>query len=570
MFSTSVSGLRAAQRGLNVTGHNIVNANTHGFSRQRSLQLESHSRNLGTGPNGVMQVGLGVNMGGIEQIRDRFFDRNFRDQNSLSSFAFVQAGINMEVENIFAEIHGSANMNSVLTDLRNSMNELSRNQSALETRGMFVSSSINFISSANNVALRMESEQRNLDRQVRQSVSEINSLVENIEVLNQRIMRAEVSGGMANDYRDARNSLLDRLSELTAIEVTERPNGRVDISTNGNELLRGGMQNRIGLKFTARGTSFVEPVFSNHEGILPYNANPASFRRMYNLVGTPRPDSGGALRGKLIARGMQPANHVPLVRPDITDIDLFPDGPGSPAAREAIAHHDRLVFNNNHAIIPSMQREFDIIVNAVVNLINDIVAPPEFIESPPGSGIIIPNDVEAPYDLRGIQSRTPVFVRKQMDRFDEDGLRIPEDPNNLMSLYTIGNIHVNPALLEQGGYNLIALSASGDIDDNTVVELMLARWEEDFIVTNPGGDPMSVENAYTSMITQLGIRTGEAMGVADTQFTVIGQIDNKRLSVSGVSMDEELANMIVFQHAYGASARMISVIDSMIEQVLNM
>lgn len=91
--------------------------------------------------------------------------------------------------------------------------------------------------------------------------------------------------------------------------------------------------------------------------------------------------------------------------------------------------------------------------------------------------------------------------------------------------------------------------------------------EEDLSITFLG--KTTTDNFYRDIITDFGIAANKAVTMKDSHEMVMNHIDDKRISLSGVSLDEEMTEMIKFQHAYNANARLINAIDEMIEQIVN-
>jgi flagellar hook-associated protein 1 FlgK len=153
-------------------------------------------------------------------------------------------------------------------------------------------------------------------------------------------------------------------------------------------------------------------------------------------------------------------------------------------------------------------------------------------------------------------------------RFYEPVFTTKDGSSNL----TLGNLQVNQALLDD--YNKLALSVSGDKGDNTLIEDILAEWKNSDGAFSPKctavGYSQDFETYYAEFVGRLGKTGQEATNMVKSQTTLLNDIDNKRLSVSGVSVDEEMSNMIIYQHAYNAAAKVYNVIDSMLQSVINM
>jgi flagellar hook-associated protein FlgK len=245
--------------------------------------------------------------------------------------------------------------------------------------------------------------------------------------------------------------------------------------------------------------------------------------------------------------------------------------------------HDALVYNHeiqkwsiNNCMIPKTMMQLDEIFNSMVRMINDLLSPK--IEDPPGSGIFI-RDPDAPFDNNGNQSFMEVFTRKDYDRWtrtdpsDPTSYEFnPEEPGNWRSFYSIGNVMINPRLLDtDGGYNYLALSRSGDIEDPTLLLELQEIWRRNSgpYAINIGGNYYSIQNAYINFVNSVGTEVNEAKNYVAAQTIQVNQAENRRQSTMGVSLDEEMKNMMKFQYAYQSAARILNVIDSMIDRVIN-
>jgi len=560
-LSVGISGLMAAQTGLYVTGHNMANVDTLGYTRQQPLQHDFKSVNIGMNGRGIMQTGLGTDISCIRQIRDQFLDISYRKEAGKYNFYLVKANTGAEIEAILGELQSQYSTDSVIKDLYNSLHELSIDTSSLATRGNFVSTAVTFIDKVSNVYNRLLSYQYNLNEQVKQTVVQINQLTTNIEKYNRLIMDAEMAGDHANDYRDARNVCLDQLSHLLKIEYKEAPNGRVNVLTEGKELVVNGVVQQLGLRYSGPNNSLVEPVFTTRQDILQCDEDAFELFDYSKTVSSAMGNDSGHLKGLIISRGLYLTTYI----------DQKVDAP---------ANYDDIKNNFNlDCMIPKVMQQFDTLVNKLVTIINDAVAPY-------GAGGV--PDPDAPYDLNYQQSGVEIFSRRYVSRYgdgehDADGVPIgtynEEDPNNYFTLYSAGNLIINPLLLEDGGYNLIALmrefefttdpGAPDGISENLLVlDELLAEWKSN-IVDVGNGEMASIDDAYRRFTTGIGIETSEAMNYVDSQGTLLVQIDNKRQAISAVSLDEEMRNMMIFQHAYNAAARIVNVVDSMIDKVIN-
>jgi len=130
--------------------------------------------------------------------------------------------------------------------------------------------------------------------------------------------------------------------------------------------------------------------------------------------------------------------------------------------------------------------------------------------------------------------------------------------------FEMNNIQVNPDFID---LDLIAASITGESGDNTIAQRIVELRNREFMKSK--NLTLNVYDFYQSIITWVGTSGQEAERVTQNQNILLTQIQNSRDATSAVAMDEELANMIKYQHSYNASARIINVIDEMIETVIN-
>lgn len=578
-LNTAVSGMNAARTALSVIGHNMANVDTPGYTRQRIIQHEFLSQTVGYNNGMPQQVGMGTDYSGIQQIRNRFFDISYREEVGKSAFYSMKATAGRELETILGELQSDFQTQNVITDLWKALQELSIYQPGLDTRGNFVSTCITFLDKANNVYERLNDYQLNLNEQIIKNVQEMNTLVTKAYNLNVKIMAAEVSGDRANDYRDQLNLALDQLSALADADIRYDTKGQLSIQLEGNELLANGNINKIGLKYCAPGSPLVEPVFTSSNSILPFNSPQGTYVPLFNLtndVNAIHNNDRGLLKGLLVARGHGPCNYNSPVWPDphmldsngnslyrLSDSSWWPDSDPPLAVLKSdpyyMQQYEKNKFDAEYSVIAKAMCDFDILVNAVVTMINNMVAPPTNTSDP-----------NAPYDLKGAQSFFEIFVRNHVPRYDESGNFIPEDPHDRSTMYSIGNIKINPLLQSATGYTLIALSKSGDLEDTNIVLDMLAKWKDPFIDVPGQKHKLSIEDYYRKFVTDIANKTNESIGEAGKQEILVQSIENKRFAMSAVSLDEEMEFMMKYQHAYNAAARIVNVIDEMLEQIMNL
>ncbi len=586
-LNVAVSGLNVAQMGLGVTGHNLSNVNTVGYTRQQTMQADFLYKNAGVGGNSRLQIGLGVSLVGVRQIRDKYLDVQYRAENSRLSYYDAKYDAGTQIESILAELEGEYSTQEVFTDLWDSLQELSQNPGSLDARGNFINTASTLVDKMNSIYTGLVDYQHDLNKRVKEIVLEINSLTTQVVDLNQAIADAEATGDSANDYRDIRNNAIDRLTELTGCTIKERSDGNVDLFIEGNPLISNGTAYPIGLRYTSSEYSFVEPVYTNETEILP--ADNTDVIPVFRLAGTITAEKGNdksLLKGILVARGKKPENWMSAPQPpDPKDLTKYPLGEKDLQYQKDYIKYKEEAFNVQEALIPSAMKKLDTVFHSVITLINDTFAPrvkKDFDD---------PNNKD-PMGLDGSQY-LEIFVRKpdSMNRYDASGNYVEEVEGEYFSMYTLGNVAINPEFLDADGYDKIPLSpALGgggigtgsnacDESNNTLIQQVLDAYNTPLITFIVGkdidgnyiteGESQSIKNGYAYTVSQISIENNESLGFIAQQEIIMNQLTNNRLAMSGVSMDEEMTNMMKYQHAYNASARVVNVVDDMLDRIIN-
>lgn len=589
------SGLRAAQRNLAVTGHNMANVSTDGFSRQRVNQATFGYHNIGMAGSNTMQVGMGTDIVGIQQLRNQFLDIEFRSEIGRANFYDRMHRASVDIEVTMAELSNPSSGVEVTRRIWASLQELSLNPSGMETRGNFISSVTSYINRMNDTHRRLLEQKNVLNGDVKSQINDANRLIRTIDDLNNRIARAEATGQAANDFRDSRNLAMDQLAAILDVDFRTNPrSGHIQVTSNGHQLLSNGHINHIGMRFTEPGSNFVEPVIGPAAGdrILPFDPTFRNASSLLRLDSPPRDvDRPGSLMGTVMARGLMSANHAsgsmsfprynqeeyPMgsgnfrLVPDTSGMfladgtELTPDE----MSRAQNQWEARNRFNAEHAIIPRTIRHLDIKFNHTVSMINEFLTNQNASQDPstwggwrtglsPGDATVGTGSSPGP----GI----PIFVVNDPNRIN-NGHASGNLNNNTMQ-YTLGNVILNPILNEPEGYNSIGLSTNSmDRDDPTIITNLLSAWQAD-ILSLDGSAPMNINDFYNQIVLILSTETSRLENMSNTQSTIATGLDGLRNSSFGVSLDEEMTNMIQFQHSFNAASRVVNVINDMIETLL--
>lgn len=245
---TSYRGLMAAQVGLDVTNHNISNANTEGYSRQR---INLHADNPYTEPTVyqmTQQLGNGVSVKGIDRIRNSHYDLQYRTHTSNSSMTEEYSEVLGQIEGILNSLSNSG-LNDQVQNFFNTMQELSLNPESATARNNTLQQANQMINVFQTQAQQLMDLQNSMvgtagnatsvqNSQVNTLVGQVNNLLNEVQELNGEIITITASGGQPNDLYDKRDLILDKLSEFVDISYTLNSNGTADISIAGQEMVR--------------------------------------------------------------------------------------------------------------------------------------------------------------------------------------------------------------------------------------------------------------------------------------------------------------------------------------------
>ena len=234
------SGLAAAQIGQDVTGQNIANANTPGYSVQSLDQTASDpytpaDRNTHLTPG---LIGTGVSVSSIQRASDQFLDTQVRDANSNLQSQTAQSSALQQVDNVFGE-PSDTGLNAALTSFFSSFQDVANTPENAGVRGAAVQQGVALANTFQTVQSGLTATAASLSGQAAVNVQSLNSDSAQIAALNVRIKASTAGGQQSNDLLDQRGILLDKLSGLANITTQNNSDGTVNVSVGGTALVIG-------------------------------------------------------------------------------------------------------------------------------------------------------------------------------------------------------------------------------------------------------------------------------------------------------------------------------------------
>ena len=594
-LSIGVTGLQTSQYALNATAHNLMNTQTQGYSRQQVMLTDRSYRGLGTtNVFGENKAGLGVVTAEIKQARDNFADEAYRTESGRMNYYKAQYETAAEIETYFGELEGQ-DFNTSMNELWLSLQELQKESNSIVTRSSFISTAQTFLDRVQEIRTGFINYQRNLNVEIKNQVKRINEIADEVLELNDEILACEASGvENANDYRDARNLLLDELSGIVKTEIVNNVDGTVELYIEGRCLVTRGKTYELDVikvcdseqylaqyDFAMDATDFMMPVWKDDEMAL------------YNINKIPTTESNsdlGSLKGLMMSRGYFVSNYTDVPsKPDKPVADDFENNADYELAmvqyeQDMEVYVDKLDYFNKYVepyTITNFMAQFDVLVHAVVTGFNDLLCPNKEVTLADGTTLTVLDEEKAGMGM-GTGNEYPgteLFVRKSNPRYTEQRVTLEdgsietvkvyneENEDDFYSLYTGGNIEINEKLLQNPSLLPLTL-VTGDEAQQTV-DAMLNLWNTKFATVSPNSlVECNFMDYYAGMMEDLADRGYTYNNMAMTQQQSVTDIENLRQTVVGVSSDEELSNLIKFQHAYNASSRYITTVSEMIEHLI--
>lgn len=529
-LETSKRGLYTQQSALYTTGHNISNANTIGYSRQR-VNMEATLGYPGTGLNAPKipgHLGTGVQAQSVQRIRDSFVDTQYRQESNKLGYWESRSQAITQMEDVLNE-PSDYGLAKSMNEFWKSLQDLSVNpenggaRSVVVQRGIAVADSFNYLSKS------ISQIQENAGKEIGISLKDVNSILEQIASINEQIQAIEPNGYMPNDLYDTRDTLLDELSTYFPIETS-------NVKSGGNALAIAEGSVTVSLKLK--------------DGTSLKLIDGKNFAQLRNS-GASESDGvtpNAAIEGFHIVRLDTSGNDVPLNN-DWTDagaavmqdITTFSDLGKLKSLVNSYGQVTGDPTSPVKGLYPDMLAKLDKMAESFAKEFNKIHMgdPVDTTKYPQGS------------DIYGEQGEA-FFINKD---------------NNTGTGITAKNIYISSDIIKDPGKVVASDSEPGDAEPgNGKFALNLANMK--FASLGDLGN-VSAQTYFEGLIGQLGVDGQQATRLAFNSATLQQAVTERRASVSSVSLDEEMTNMIIFQQAYNASARMITVVDETLDKIIN-
>jgi flagellar hook-associated protein 1 FlgK len=504
--------LQTQQIAMDITGHNISNASTAGYSRQiANLQVASPWTTMDNGHN--ISLGTGVTLDNITRARDAFVDRQYRWETSKQQYWAGKQDPLQKIEGILNE----PSDNSLSNDLNNFWNawsDLSKNPENMGARAVVRERALTLTDSFHNLARQISDLQQDQDNNVRVKITQINDAAQQIRELNIQIKNAEVMGDSPNDLRDKRDSLVDDLAKLVGVRVIE-----------------------------SRDPAFTDRQVNNYSVVIGNDsASPPQVlidNFTVNLLQVPEPAGSD---GTSFASVKWAA-----------DADLALAGHDLDLGEKMGSLQANIEIRDTY--LPTFGGQFDSLAQGIVLAVNVLHNTGQGLTVNSGIDFFTLSDGSHPTagSVTAANITLNSVIGEDLGKI-ATGLNTDADGNPLTEV-AVGDGSVAQAISSlSGGWSALQTQIQGGV----------------FGAGNLNPVPASsFGDYYGANVAQLGVDVQQANRMKAGQDVLVTQVFNQRESFSGVSLDEEMTNLVKFQKSYTAAARLVTMMDDMLNTIVN-
>ncbi|NLT14818.1 MAG: flagellar hook-associated protein FlgK [Clostridiales bacterium] len=584
LFESAKSGLSVAMQQLNVTEQNIANVNTEGYTRQRMLTSakEPPISEYLIAQLSKTAVGQGVEATGIQQIRSEYLDQQYRSLNAGYNYTAKRDESLTYLTGLYNELKDSGTIKSSIKNFFSALNTFAGDTSSKEFRTNVQQQALSMTQSFNNVYEEMESLWHEQNDSINTVAQKINSIAEKIAQLNESIAGAVQTGGTANDLNDERNLLLDELSGYVNITYSwnEKNDNMIDVKIGGLPLVEGKTVNKITVDSMADNGDYVTAIDGLLDAIVLHNTDPTN----PVLADLELEDLFNSLRqyADFKIEQANPTDPNSIWTVSIGGVELVTEAGVTMSFKDAadIDLTAWVEFNRNRLTLDDPATD-DVIETldfggAVTG--GQLYSNMEMItsNSPLSPGI--------PYYMDQLN----IFVREMAENLNtisRRGWTYPDGDNSSLQGINLFNVpsYDNNGTIE---YQYFKVTAGNFTLSNEVLEspYNIAGSSSKIILTDDstqsGNNYIAndlfkdlIKSSYydkmNSIVGSLGIAANTCQSIMSTKNSLLVSVDTQRKSLSSVSLDEEATNLIIFQQSYNAAARIISVLDEMLNTMIN-
>lgn len=606
------SGLNAAQIGIDTTSHNISNAETAGYTRQRVVTAEALPVSIDPG-----QRGNGTQITEIVRVFDSFVYNRYKITSQNKSYSDEMKKNLEELSTYFPDIQNNGIKNDLQTYF-DTWQSLADNPSNSSLKVSLAQQTQTLTQNINQTRAKITDLQSSLNDQIAVNIEEVNRIAEQIAALNKSINSAESNGvNNANDLRDQRGKLELTLSNLIGAKATEgqitsnnvvdssisEGNGSYTIQVGGFNLVDGSSFHPIGIDKTGNKNGYNDLYYQRQDGVkIPFaeKITAGKVGALLELRGSKIGSDGEFEDGFLqetvtnmdnFAKGLIEATNSVYAQSatskmrsnalsfsdtqsllstgenfkagtfDVVAYDIN----GKEVARRSITINEKTVMDNasatnllsdgtSNSIIAQLKAQKD--DNSDNNALNDINSILNPVYTTPANTLSI--DLSSSFDSQGY---TFAIEDNGTNFAGVTGLNRFLDGNNGKNISLKSDF-----ISDSSQINAFKLPSSGD--NQTALDMVNLQFASVSFSNGLTTTSDTVYSYYDSMVTKVGTKANSVISANESITAQYNAIKQEQDSISGVSIDEEMANLIRYQTSYGAAAKIITTIDQMMTTLL--
>lgn len=542
LLDISQRALSANTQAIRVIGTNVANVNTPGFSR-RKVNLVTE-RPVAFGQDDA--AGTGVQVNDIVRQTDQYLNNELLARVADRTKQDARQGILARAEEPFALDSTGGKIGSQLSEFFSALDDLSLNPSDQALRNKVIQQGQSLTQSVNSAYNSLAQLQREADDRIRGVLSDVNTTTAAIADINRQIPTSEANGQQNLTLRDTRDQLLNHLAEKISFQKIMNSDGTESVVLNNGLTLVSGSDSR-NLEFTTAPSfapvgGFPPGLDGGALGHIVYDFDKSSLGTSHVELSNILAAGGGEIGGLLGVRGVQALT-------DTTAFDAVGDIIDLASQVEGVARDLLLRFNSTYLGNVDENTITPAVFDASSGDLNGNSPNPFGLFSFPGAPLVTANGLPNLSDLTA--SGFPSLANRITFQVS--------DPNNLAAAQDLNPVSGVKSFAPGDATNIQALAALR----NTAIDYSL------YGVGTLSGTT-TIEKLYQLTVSAAGTKSQDAKN----QFSVAkdreSQVQEFQQSISGVSLDEEFAQLINFQRAFEASARIVRVGDELTQQILGL
>ena len=561
IFSGLNVGLRALEtqrKSLDVTGHNIANANNEDYNKQRAVHKASYPYTAPGLSNygGAGQFGTGVEIAEVERVKDQFINSQIFNETETSGYwEEMQRGLE-KVEYILNEPSDSG-ISSAINEFWNSLQDLSNNPGDNAARNMVRENAKNVIDSFQSVNNQLTDYKASINENLSKAAADINNITKKMADLNKQIVSIKGSGQNPNDLLDRRDALYKDLSELINVQSREDAQGNLVVSTQGMQLVNGSDAYELETKSNTDDNSIPrneDKLIHRRTGteIKATNGKIAAWMDMRDE----KLDFYAGKLDKLAETMVTEFNDQHKAGYDANGVDGgdFFKPIESSSDQSAIEQLDLTAaikdLENGLDKIAAGNKNIDSFVK-LDTLGNDLSGNYQVEVTDAGGGQfdLTINDS----DGNSVYSQTGIIPGDTINLELDGSGGVQDDTGGITDDFTL-------TLNDTGKRNISLDKAIGNGENANALANI---FNSDEVI-----EGASLEGYFRTIVTSVGAESSRSQQMKNNQDVVLKQLQTLDRSISGVSLDEEMAKLIKYQQSYAAAAKYINKTEELLDSLM--